>query len=348
VQRSLVDELSRGLVKSGEAQAVVYCRNSYYKAQPEIIDGVRLIYLPAPRIKAFESLLHSFLSAIHVLSQKVDIIYFVDPANAPFCLFLRLLGKKVLIHTDGLGWKRRKWGPIARRYYKFVEWLSAKFITMLITDNLEMKNYYLKEYNAYSTYIPFGAKNYAGIDEGAYNHFALKPKEYILVVARLERENNTDLIIREYIDSGVTLPLVVVGDSPYDPNYLELLQKIADERVRFLGRIDDQAELNALYKGAYLYIHGHEVGGTNPSLLRAMYYATTPVVINVLFNTSVVEKGGIVFQIEKGHLARMLKNLINSPDKVKAIGKFSKMRAESEFTWKSVVEEHIELFKRYA
>ena len=141
---TLVDELSRGLVKSGEAQVLVYCRSSYYKVHPVSYDGIRLVYLPAPRIKAFESLLHSFLSAIHVLSQKIDIIYFVDPANAPFCLLLRLMGKKVLIHTDGLGWKRRKWGPLARRYYKFVEWLSVKVMTMLITDNLEMKKYYLK------------------------------------------------------------------------------------------------------------------------------------------------------------------------------------------------------------
>ena len=115
-----------------------------------------------------------------------------------------------------------------------------------------------------------------------------------------------------------------------------------------MSAIDDQSELNALYKGAYLYIHGHEVGGTNPSLLRAMYYATTPVVIDVPFNISVVEKGGIVFKRDKGSLAGILKCLISSPDKVNEIGKFSKMRTESEFTWKSVVEDHIKLFKRFA
>ena len=344
---TLVDELSRALVKSGEAKVVVYCRAAYYKARPDFIDGVRLIYLPAPRIKALESLLHSFFSAIHVLCQKVDIIYFVDPANAPFCILLRLLGKKVLIHTDGLGWKRRKWGQIARRYYKFVEWLSARFISVLITDNFEMRNYYFKEYNAYSTYIPYGAKNYAGINEYTYSYYCLKPKEYILVVARLERENNTDLIIREYIDSGLTLPLVIVGDSPYDPKYWALLHKIADKRIRFLGRIDDQQKLNALYRGAFLYIHGHEVGGTNPSLLRAMNYSTLPVVINVPFNISVVEKGGIVFNKKKGHLSSILKNLMHNPEKVKELGKFSKMRADSEFTWKRVVEEHLKLFKKF-
>lgn len=345
---TLVEELSKGLVKSGEAQVLVYCRTSYYKVRPANIDGVRLIYLPAPRIKAFESLLHSFISSIHVLSQKVDIIYFVDPANAPFCLLLQLLGKKVLIHTDGLGWKRRKWGPTARRYYKFVEWLSAKIITELITDNPEMKKYYQKEYNANSTYIPFGATNNAGVDKTIYNRLALKSNGYILVVARLERENNTDLIIREYVESGVEMPLIVVGDAPYDPNYWKSLHEIANERVRFLGRINDQSELNALYDGAYLYIHGHEVGGTNPSLLRAMNYGTTPVVVDVPFNNSVIGKGGLNFKKSQGHLAKTLQNLTTCPDTVDEIGKISKVRANTEFTWESVVEKHIQLFKKVA
>ena len=343
---TLVEELAKGLVKSGEAQVLVYCRTSYYEVHPAKIDGVRLVYLPAPRIKAFESLLHSFLSSLHVLSQKVDIIYFVDPANAPFCLLLRLFGKKVLIHTDGLGWKRRKWGPTARRYYKFVEWLSAKFISELITDNPEMKKYYQEEYNADSTYIPFGATNNAGIDKSIYKRVDLKPDSYILVVARLERENNTDLIIQEYVDSGVEMPLVIVGDAPYDSDYWNLLHQIADERVHFLGRINDQSELNALYDGAYLYIHGHEVGGTNPSLLRSMNYGTMPVVVNVSFNESVVGKGGVTFKKEQGDLAEILKKLIDDSDYVDRLGQLSKLKAETEFTWESVVAEHTKLFKR--
>jgi len=343
---TLVEELAQGLVKSGEAQVLVYCRTSYYEVRPANIDGIRLVYLPAPRIKAFESLLHSFLSSLHVLSQKVDIVYFVDPANAPFCLLLRLFGKKVLIHTDGLGWKRRKWGPVARRYYKFVEWLSAKFITELITDNPEMKRYYLEEYRADSTYIPFGATNNAVVDKSILKRLDLKQENYMLVVARLERENNTDLIIQEYVESGVEMPLVVVGDAPYDSDYWELLHQVADNRVRFLGRINDQSELNALYAGAYLYIHGHEVGGTNPSLLRSMNYGTMPVVVDVPFNETVVGNGGVVFKKDQGYLAEILKKLVGDPDYVGRVGQLSKIKAETEFTWESVVADHKKLFEQ--
>ena len=341
---TLVDELARGLVKTGKVSATVYCRTSYYKNRLPVYEGVKLIYLPAPRIKAFESLFHSFLSMLHVLTQKPDVVYFVDPANAPFCLFLKIMGKKVVIHTNGLGWKRRKWGHKARKYYKFVEWLSAKTLDVLITDNPEMKTYYQNEYAADSEYIPFGATNYAGLDETAYEKYKLTKNGYYLVVARLEKENNTDLIIKEYVKSETDLPLVIVGDAPYDPQYWNKLHRLANDNVIFLGRINNQAHLNSLYNGAYLYIHGHEVGGTNPSLLRAMNYSAAPLVINSPFNISVVGKGGIVFKKREGHLSDILKRLSGSPEIVKELGDISHTITRKKFTWKSVVTDHLNLF----
>lgn len=140
--------------------------------------ALRLIYLPAPRIKAVVALLHSFLSALTVLCEKVDIVYFLDPANAPFIALLRAFGKKVVVKTDGLGWKRGKWGRIARRYYKFVEWACARTATALVTENPAMKEYYLSEYGADSGYIPYGAKNRSGLDESVFDVHALKPQGY--------------------------------------------------------------------------------------------------------------------------------------------------------------------------
>src|SRR5512143_3905323 len=92
---TLVAEVSTRLAATTGLDVIVYCRPSYYVEHPPALQGVRLVYVPTVRGKGVESLLHSFLSAMHVLTQKVDVIYFVDPANAPFCLMLRLLGKKV-------------------------------------------------------------------------------------------------------------------------------------------------------------------------------------------------------------------------------------------------------------
>jgi glycosyltransferase involved in cell wall biosynthesis len=304
-----------------------------------------LVYLPAPRLKAVESLLHSFLSSLHVLRKNVDVIYFLDPANAPFCALLRLFGKRVVTHTDGLGWKRRKWGPLARRYYKLVEWVCARCATALVTDNPAMQEYYRAEYGANSSYIPYGSASRYGVDESVYDELGLTPGGYLLVVARLEPENNADFLIEEYSRTAVKLPLIVVGDWPYSPQFKRRLDALANDRVLFVGRVNDQRKLNALYKGAYLYLHGHEVGGTNPSLLRAMQAGATPVVIDVPFNTYVIGDCGFTFQHTTGALSRLLECLVTCPAEVEHVGRKAKLRVESKFNWNSVVQDHVRLFR---
>ena len=342
------EELALGLVEYGASEVIVYCRSAYYDSRPANYQGVYLVYIPVPRIKAMESLLHSFLSSIHVLGQKVDVVYFVDPANAPFCLLLRIFGRKVVLHTNGLGWKRSKWGPLARRYYKFTEWLCARTAHALVTDNPVMTEYYREEYGTDSFYIPFGAGNRYGIDETVHEHLGLVPDRYLLVVARLEPENNTALIVKEYVRSRLEMPLVIVGDSPYDSGFLAHLQNLANVNVLFVGRINDQEKLNALYKGAYLYIHGHEVGGTNPSLLRAMQAGAAPVVIDVPFNTSVIGGAGIVFNRDPGNLSNLLRRLMSNPEEVKEVGAKAQAHVEKNFTWGKVVKDHELLFHKVA
>lgn len=344
---TLVEELSRGLVEANSADVLVYCRTNYYHDRPAYWHGIRLVYLPVPRgIKALESLVHSFLSSLHVLTQDVDLIYFLDPANAPFCALLRCFGKRVVIHTDGLGWKRRKWGPIARRYYKMVEWACARCGNALVSDNPAMQDYYRDEYGAETLLISYGATNRHGVDTTIYGELGITPKQFLLVVARLEPENNTDVVIAQYSKSGVTLPLVVVGDAPYGPAYMDQLRSLASENVIFAGRVNDQAKLNALYQGAYLYIHGHEVGGTNPSLLRAMNACVAPVVANVPFNASVIGESGLVFDKNNNSLAETLKSLCADGAQVRKLGDLAGSRASNDFTWDNVVAKHYDLFKR--
>lgn len=344
---TLVEELSLGLVESLSTEVLVYCRSSYYRDQPAFWHGIRLIYLFAPRgFKALESLIHSFLSSLHVLKEKVDVVYFLDPANAPFCVLLRCLGKKVVIHTDGLGWKRRKWGPFARRYYKIVEWVCAKCASALVTDNPAMQDYYRDKYGIETLFISYGATNRHGVDPAVYAELGLTPKKYLLIVARLEPENNTDLLISQYTKSRVEMPLVVVGDAPYGPDYLDRLRKLANGNVLFAGRINDQSKLNALYRGAYLYIHGHEVGGTNPSLLRAMDAGVAPVVLDVPFNSSVVDDSGVTFARDDDSLAGILRDLVTQRATVQEQGSRASLRAVKHFRWDTVAANHHDLFVR--
>ena len=343
---TFIEELSVRLAELDPFEIIVYCRKPYFKEKPKNFRGVNLIYLPAPRLKGLESLIHSFLSSIHVLSKGVKVILFVDPGNAPFCLLLKLFGKRVIVHTNGLGWKRLKWGKLARRYYRFTERLCVQTSDAIITDNPAMQEYYTTQYNAKSFLISYGASNDAGFDTRVYKEYGLSEHGYLLVVARLERENNTDLIVQEYVKSEVNMPLVVVGDSPYDPSYMNYLRELANERVHFVGRINDQARLNSLYRGAYLYIHGHEVGGTNPSLLRAMYAGAAPVVLNVPFNTSVIAGFGFIFEKKNGDLSKILKYLAGDYGNVRQSGEGARAYALGHFSWDSVVKQYEELFNR--
>lgn len=345
---TLVEELAAGLTESGAFRVTVYCRSAYYPERLRSYRGAYLVYLPSSRMKGGESLIHTFLSTLHVLGTKADLVYLVDPANAPFCFLLRVFGRKVVLHTDGLGWKRQKWGPLARRYYRFVEWLTARTANALVTDSPVMQAYYRQEYNADSFYIAYGAANAYGVDDTIYKEHGLVPFKYLLVVARLEPENNTTLIVEEYVRSGVKIPLVVVGNSPYGPNYMARLRGLASERVLFIGRIDDQAKLNALYRGAYAYIHGHEVGGTNPSLLRAMNAGTAVAVLDVQFNTSVVGEAGFAFAKDRGCLSGLLQRLITFPQEIRDRGVRAQVRVDENFTWEKVVRDHALLFQNVA
>ncbi len=343
---TLVEELSVRLVNTYGFDVTVYCRSNYYQKRQECYLNVKCDYISVWRVKGLESLLHTFLSALRAVTKRFDIMFIVDPANAQIGIFLKLLGQKIVIHTDGLGWKRRKWGRLSRRYYKWVEFLCAKYIGTIVTDNPVMRDYYIKNYKRDSACIAYGAENSSGFDDGILQEIGVGRKHYLLVVARLEQENNTDLIIREYVSSGVGMSLVIVGDAPYDREYLEMLQRIANEKVLFVGRVDDQAKLNTLYAEAYLYIHGHEVGGTNPSLLRAMGLGTAPLVIDVPFNASVIEECGFVFGSSEGDLSRVLVELVGNPEVVKEKGSLAKSRADEHFTWDSIAASYKSYFEK--
>lgn len=341
---SMVHELAPRMAALGH-QVTVYCRRGYYPSpRPRSWKGVRLVHLPAPRLKGLESLFHTLLSSLHLLFHKADVVYLLDPGNAPFLPLLKAGGRKVVVHTDGLGWKRRKWSKRARAYYKWVEGLAAKWAHALVTDNPYMQIYYKTEYNADSWYLPYGAKVGDGEDPSVYDQYRLEPEGYLLVVARLEPENNVDVILAEHKRSRTPLPLVVVGDSPYNPVYLEYLQALAREDVLFTGRIHDQEKLNALYAGAHLYLHGHEVGGTNPSLLRALAAGTPPLYLEVPFNQAVAGDAGIPFTKEPGHLARLLDQDL-TPQEREEKSRLARTLARTQYDWEAIVQGHLAHFR---
>jgi glycosyltransferase involved in cell wall biosynthesis len=343
---TLVEEIATRLSRHYSMDVTVYCRKSYYSDKPPDYLGVKCVYLPSWKVKALESIFHTNLCVLHALVRRFDVVMVVDPGNAPFCLPFRVRKVPLIIHTDGLGWKRSKWGPLARKYYQWAELVTTKVANGLVTDSKAMQKYYEEVYAARSVYIPYGYKVGEQGGSCALELFTLNKRGYFLVVARLEPENNIDLIVEEYVNSPAKLPLVVVGDAPYDNSYCTRLQHLADHRVSFLGRIHDQKLLNSLYENAYAYIHGHEVGGTNPSLLRAMGAGTVPIVLDVEFNREAVSDIGITFGKTPGSLSQKIMDLEDEPEKAMELGRRSFVHVERIYDWDVVTEQYATLFHR--
>lgn len=341
---TLVEELATGLVRDHGMDVTVYCRTPYYEARPPVWQGVRCRYLPAPGGKSFESIIHSNLSLWDAAFRDFDLVFLVDPGNGPFVLPLRARGVPVLIHTDGLGWQRRKWNRLQRTYYKWSERVSAWAADWLVTDSRAMQAYYGREYRAPSTYIPYSGAVGDPPDSTALDHYGVTPGNYYLVVARMEPENNVDHIIREYRASGVTKPLIVVGSVPYDSAYARTVAAEHDGQVRCVGGVFGSAALNALYRHCAVYLHGHEVGGTNPSLLRAMHWGAPCVPIDVVFHRENVGPNAPYFRKEAGHLATILRELDADPQRRTALGRAAQAHAAATFRWDAVVAAYAALF----
>ncbi len=281
-----VEEIGRRLADRGH-EVVVYCRGG---AEPRLDRylGMELVHLPAARRKSLETLSHTFLSVASVLRQrrKPDVAIVFNAANAPFVPLLHARRIPVAVHVDGLEWRRTKWQGAGRRYYRGVEALSVRWADALIADAAGIAEYYAEEFGAPTELLSYGAPVQDDPQHDRIAELELQPAGYHLVVARFEPENHVLEIVRGYAASAATRPLVVVGSAPYSDDYTATISEIAaaDPRIKLLGGIWDAELLDQLYANALSYLHGHSVGGTNPSLLRAMGAGTGVIAYDVNFN----------------------------------------------------------------
>lgn len=343
---TLIEEVATRLVRDHGMSVTVYCRRSYYADRPAEYRGVRCLYAPAPGGKSFESIVSSNLTFWHAaLLGRHDLAFIVDPGNAPFVAPLVMRGIPRIFHTDGLGWKRSKWGRLQRAYYKWSERVCASVATWLVTDSREMGRYYREEYSAGSTFIPYGHVTGPPASDESLRRFGVERGGFLLAVARMEPENNLDLIIREYRLTNSQRPLLVVGSSPYRTAYADGVRSMADDRVRCVGSVFEPEILNGLYSNCYLYLHGHEVGGTNPSLLRAMGAGTACLPIDVPFHREVLGAENLYFGKESGSLAATIERLDQDPAAVSALAERARLRAVDFYRWDAVAAAYADLFR---
>lgn len=336
-----VEEIGRRLAAGGH-EVTVYTRGEKHP-EPTYL-GMKLVHLPAVKKKVAETLSHTALSVGHAAVRRPQVALVFNAANAPLLPVLRTLRIPVATHVDGLEWKRAKWSGAGQRYYKTVEKLAVRWSDALISDAVGIQDYYRETFGASSVFIPYGAPILGETDTGKLREAGYEPGGFHLIVARFEPENHLHVKIEGFRASRATRPLVVVGSAPYSDTYTARLHELAggDPRIRFVGGVWDQDLLDAYYAGALTYLHGHSVGGTNPSLLRAMGAGASVLAYDVNFNREVLGDSGRFFG-DAASLAAAVEAAEADPAGTALLGEAARKRAAESYVWDDVARAYEKL-----
>src|ERR671918_150989 len=343
---TFAEQLSTRLVARGH-EVTVYCRSHYVSPRQLEYRGVRLKVLPTIQHKYLDTVVHTFLSALHAAAGgHYDAALVCNAANAPFTSILRLTGTPVAINVDGLEHKRKKWGRLGRQYYRIAEYLSTLLPNEMVTDAQVIQDYYLARHNTTSTMIAYGSEVERRPNRDVVRKWRVEPNRYVLYVSRLEPENNAHLVIEAFKKVRTAFRLLVVGDAPYAESYIESLKSRArgDKRIIFTGFVVGQ-DYRALQQNAYCYVHATEVGGTHPALLEAMGYGNCVLTLATPENIEVVGDAGVPY-IDEFDLAEKLQRVLRDGSLVQAYRNRAQQRIQKHYDWETVVDQYEKLFAR--
>jgi glycosyltransferase involved in cell wall biosynthesis len=343
---TFAEHLSTRLVARGH-DVTVYCRAHYVSPRELEFQGVKLKVLPTIRTKYFDTIVHTFLSALHAVPKRYDAALICNAANAPFASILRLAGTPVALNVDGLEHKRKKWNWIARSYYLLAEKLATILPTETVTDARVIQEYYLARHKAVSTMIAYGAEVERRPDPSV-RRWRVEPNRYVLYVSRLEPENNAHLVIEAFKRVRTAHKLLIVGDAPYARDYIKDLKARArrDRRIVFTGFVFGR-DYRALQQNAYCYVHATEVGGTHPALLEAMGFGNCVLTLAAPENIEAIGDAGIAYADEKD-LAEKLQRVLRDGSLVHSYRNRAQARALEFYDWDSVVDQYERLFAKMA
>ena len=343
------EKLSQYLVNDGH-QVSVYCRRSFSRPDDDarVDSRIRRIVLPSIPEKHLDTPTHTLLSVLHVIFTRVDIVLICNAANSPVAWIPRLFGKPVVLNVDGLDRQRKKWGLVARAVLSLCEFLSVFTPSRVVTDSLNMQQYYRERYRKSSVMIGYGAEppqRAVSNENSVLKRLGLASKQYVLYVSRLEPENNPELVIRAFQKTQITWPLVMVGGNAYAPAYEQRLRELpTDGPVIFAGSIygDGYWELQL---NAACFVFACEIGGIHPALVEAMA-ATTPVIyLNTESNRETAGDCGMVFEHDEDDLAAKLQKAFENPRLLADLAVKGHDRARERYGWAEVTRQYERLFQ---
>ncbi|WP_264739730.1 beta 1-4 rhamnosyltransferase Cps2T [Cytobacillus firmus] len=331
-------------------------------------NNARCFSVKVPNVGSARAVLYDLLSLqecikyIQEKQLKNCIVYILACRIGPFFSHyktkLEKMGVKVFVNPDGHEWKRSKWNYWIKKYWKLSEKLMVKNADLLVCDSMGIESYVLSDYEMFSpktTFIAYGADITPSMISNDdmklkawYTEHDLKSKEYFLVVGRFVPENNYELMIKEFMKSTSKKDFVLIANVEKNDFFEQLKQSTLfeqDHRIKFVGTVYDQELLKKIRENAYGYFHGHEVGGTNPSLLEALASTSLNLLLDVVFNKEVGKEGAVYFSKEPGSLASLINKVETyNLNQIEILGKAAKERIRAEYSWDKIVNDYESLF----
>ena len=343
---TFVKELAERLVIK-KICVTIYCHKGLFKNRPTQLNGIDLKYMPCIETKSLSQLTHSFVSIFNACLNDFDVIFVVNAANGPFGIITKLFNKKTVINVDGLEWLRPKWKGFGAVYFKFAAKLATIFYDQIINDAEEMRKVYLKMFNKDSKVIAYGPKTNFSNESKIFDKINVDKLNYYLIVGRLIPDNNWDILVEGYKLSKSKKKLVIVGDNPFENDFQDNLTNSESGNIIFTGLIKDQGELCDLFKNAFAYLHGHEFGGTNPTLIEALSFGNCVLALDTVFNREVLQEGkfGLFFKKSKDSVRDLILHADSNEKEILELKSKSKEALEKKYEWDYIVDSYIEVFK---
>lgn len=337
---TFAEELSQRLVQRGH-EVRVYTRQPFHS--PTYL-GAEVCVLPAVRHKYLETIVHTFVSTLHLIFFPMDVALYCNAANAIFTWMPRMFGMPVALNVDGLERKRKKWNILAKAWYMMSERLSTIFPSAIVTDAGAIQAYYRDHYQAPSTMIPYGAEPQPVATNAVLGQLGLEAQRYFLFVSRMEPENNGLLVRQCFEKLSTSMKLALVGDAPYAHDYLRQVRDTQDPRVVLPGAIFNPG-YSELQSHCYAYIQATEVGGTHPALIEAMGRGALVLYMENPENNEVCGDAGLPFTHET--LTQVMQRALDMTAEERArFGQRAIDRVKQRYSWDTVTDSYERLLQQ--
>lgn len=343
---TFAEYLSRYLVAKGW-RVVVYCQDD--GVGPVFEDtwqGVERVHIPVSQDGPKGTMVFDWHATAHAAKYR-DLCLTLGYNTAVFCMLLRLKGIPNLINMDGIEWSRMKWGPVAKLWFWLNDWAGCWLGNHLVADHPQIKVHLTSRVREDKiTMIPYGADAITGTPTAPVTALGLTPGNFLTVIARAEPENSLLEIVAGFSAKPRGMQLVVLGNYADDNVYHRAVKAAASSEVRFVGAIYDKTVVQALRFHSAAYTHGHQVGGTNPSLVEALGAGNAVIAHDNRFNRWVAGDGALYFQGAQG-FARCMDDLLANPGALKTLQMQGRARFAEKFTWQDVLEQYETLLNHH-